>query len=92
MDNEVAKLLYLSGVQEFDDFMESGVWKDMITELTLWLGRIRNELEDPNSDASDKTLHRLGGSAEAVRMALTLPDSIRENIKASIEAKNNEEG
>ena len=83
---------YVSSVQEFDDFVESGVWKDIVGELDIWLKMIHISLEDPNSDALDKTLHRLGGNAETVRRVLLMPEVIRKNIIASQEAKNNEEG
>ena len=83
---------YISSVQEFEDFEKSGIWQDMVNELTLWVGRIRNELEDPEGKLPDKQLHRLGGSAEAIRMTLDLPETVRENIKASLEAKPSEEG
>jgi len=40
----------------------------------------------------DKALHRLGGNAETIRKVHLMPEVIRDNIKASLEAKNNEEG
>jgi len=86
--------MYSSSEKEFEDFEKSTLWKDMVTELTIWLGRIRSELEDPNDDTSDKKLHRLGGNAETIRTVFMLPETIRENIKTLMETKEqpNEEG
>jgi len=86
--------MYSCSEREFEEFEKSNLWKDMLAELTIWLGRIRNELEDPNSDHSDKELHRLGGNAETIRNVFRLTETIRENIKALKEAKEqpNEEG
>ena len=83
---------YVSSVKDFDDFVESGVWKDIQLELNTWLEMIRISLEDPNGNLTDKALHRLGGNAETIRKVLIMPEVVRKNIMASIEAKNNEEG
>ena len=83
---------YVSSVKEFDGFVESGVWRDIQLELNTWLEMIRISLEDPNSNLTDKALHRLGGNAETIRKVLIMPEVVRKNIMASIEAKNNEEG
>ena len=86
--------MYKSSMKDFEDFEKSTLWKDMVEELTVWLGRIRNKLEDPNAELSDKELHRLGGNAETIRNVFRLPETVRENIKAMMETKEqpNEEG
>lgn len=83
---------YVSSVKDFDDFVESGVWKDIKNELDIWLKMIHIALEDPNSNLTDKALHRLGGNAETIQKMFIMPEVVRKNIMASIEAKNNEEG
>ena len=83
---------YHSSAQEFEDFVKSSIWADIVNELNLWLGDIHVALEDPNGDMEDKALHRLGGNAETIRKVHLMPEVIRDNIKASLEAKNNEEG
>ena len=83
---------YRSSVQEFEDFVKSSVWADMVDELNRWLGDVHVILEDPNGDLKDKALHRAGGNAETIRNVHQMPEVIRDNIKASSEAKPNEEG
>jgi len=83
---------YRSSPQDFEDFAKGPVWADMVDELNRWLDDIHVSLEDPNGDMADKSLHRLGGNAETIRKVHLMPEVIRENIKASIEAKRNEEG
>ena len=84
--------MYKSSVQDFEDFVKSSVWADIVEELNLWLGDIHVSLEDPNGNMRDKLLHRLGGNAETIRKVHLMPEIIRDNIKASLEAKPNEEG
>lgn len=86
--------MFKSSEKDFEDFEKSVLWEDMITELTIWLGEIRNNSEDPDGSLSDKQLHRLGGNAETIRNVFRLPETIRVNIKAMREAEeqSNEEG
>jgi len=83
---------YSSSPEDFEDFVKGSVWADIVKELNLWLEDIHIVLEDPNGDLEDKALHRLGGNAETIRKVHQMPEVIRDNIKASLEAKNNEEG
>uniref|UniRef100_A0A6M3K157 Uncharacterized protein n=2 Tax=viral metagenome TaxID=1070528 RepID=A0A6M3K157_9ZZZZ len=69
---------YKSSAAEFDRFMDSGIWEDMIHELKVWLSAIHINLEDP--EAEEKILRRLGGNAETIRRVLMLPVMIRDNI------------
>ena len=90
--------MYSCSEREFEEFEKSNLWKDMVTELTVWLGEIRNNLEDPDGSLTDKQLHKLGGNAETIRNVFRLPETVRLNIKALNEAKEqpneqpNEEG
>ena len=54
-------------------------------ELGHWLMGLHEELEDNEGNHSDKTLHRLGGSAEAIRYFKQLPETIKNNIQAQVE-------
>ncbi len=72
---------YLSSPREFKDFMRSTIWRDFKHELDEWLNDIHLSLEDPSRDMPDKTLHRLGGSAEVVRRVLKMPEVIIMNIE-----------
>jgi len=83
--------MYLCSERDLTEFETGNIWKDMVTELTIWLGRIRNELEDPNNEKTDKELHRLAGSAEAVRNTLRLPETIRNNMAAINAAEDHSE-
>ena len=84
--------MYRSSAAEFEDFVKGNVWADMVDELNRWLGDIHISSEDPNGDLEDKALHRLGGNAETIRKVHLMPEILRDNIKASLEAKPNEEG
>ena len=84
--------MYKSSAADFEDFVKGSVWADMVDELNRWLGDIHVALEDPNGDLEDKALHRLGGNAETIRKVHLMPEILRDNIKASREAKPNEEG
>ena len=83
---------YNSSVKDLEDFMKSVIWRDMVLELSIWLRMAHISLEDPNSDTEDKVLHRLGGNIETIRRVLLLPEVVRDNIKASLEAEHSEEG
>lgn len=82
---------YISSVEAFKSFMESSVWTDMQNEMDRWINDIHEALESGVSvdmsnsrpqiiELTDKQLHRLQGSAEAVRRFKRLPEVIIDNI------------
>jgi len=72
---------YRSSARDFDEFMKSAVWEDMLKEMNDWLGDIHKGLEDPGGLTDDKLLHRLGGNAETIHNIMQMPETIRDNIK-----------
>lgn len=64
----------------FDDFMKSTIWEDIVQEMEVWLEGLHEELEDSGGMTPDKTLHRIGGNAQAIRMFMQMPERIRDNI------------
>ena len=78
-DKEPVQLI--SSPTEFEQGMGSPFWQDMKNQLEAWLSDVRDALEDPENLSFDKTLHRLGGSAQALRRVLMLPNETLTNIK-----------
>jgi len=70
---------------DFEAFEKSTIWWDMMLELGHWLMKIHEELEDHGGVHSDKTLHKLGGNAEAIRYFKQLPETIRNNIQVQLD-------
>lgn len=73
-----------SSPTEFEQGMSSPFWQDMRRALEAWLSDVRDALEDPDNLLLDKTLHRLGGNAEAIRRVLVLPEETLRNIKDNL--------
>ena len=78
-------MTYRSSIRAFDDFLGSLVWRDILQELEEWLKDVHDALEDPDGETEDKTLHRLGGNAQAIRRFILLPEIMRDNIKMDSE-------
>lgn len=70
------------------DFIEnSTVWRDMKSEMNVWLKDIRDQLENPEGHMSVRVLDRLGGNAESVRNLLVLPEVLLDIIDQQEELK-----
>jgi len=78
-DKEPVQLI--SSPNEFEQGMGSPFWQDMKNQLDAWLSDVRDALEDPENISLDKTLHRLGGNAQALRRVLILPDETLKNLR-----------
>ncbi len=73
-------MTYRSSAEEFNSFMKSAIWSDILQEMNNWLDDIHKGLENPSGEIDDKGLHRLGGNAETVRNFMKMPEVIRDNI------------
>jgi len=74
------KLISTKGqMKDFIDY--SPVWKDISSELNVWLEEIRNQLENNDGNMSSRILDRLGGNAESVRNLLNLPLVLLETLE-----------
>ena len=71
---------YRSSAQAFNEFMDSTIWDDLRRELELWLGDVHEDLENASGENDEKILHRLGGSAQAIRRFMLMPEVIRDSI------------
>ena len=76
-----------SNLKNWEDFMQSNIWKDMQDEYSQWLKDLHMLLEDPSGDTPDKVLHRAGGAAEAVRNMLKMPMVTMKNINLDRETE-----
>lgn len=65
----------ISSSRELRDFILSSVWRDIRSELLLWLDDIRSQLEVANEV---EVLRKLQGNAEAVNRMLRLPEILAE--------------
>lgn len=65
----------ISSSREFRDFIISNIWRDIRSELLLWLDDIRSQLEVANEV---EVLRKLQGNAEAVNRMLRLPEILAE--------------
>jgi hypothetical protein len=70
-----------SSPTEFEQGIESQFWQDMKRQIEAWLSDVRDTLEDSDNFLFDKTLHRLGGNAEALRRVLILPGETLKNLR-----------
>jgi len=59
----------------------SPIWRDLKSELNVWLEDIRNQLENSDGNISPRIMDRLGGNAETVRNVLALPEILLETLK-----------
>jgi len=75
----------MPNLRDWEDFERGKFWKEIVSEYTLWLEDIHNELEDNGGDKPDKALHRLGGNAEALRNCMQVVTNIIEALKAELE-------
>lgn len=78
-DKEPVQLI--SSPTEFEQGIGSPFWQDMKNQLEAWLSDVRDTLEDPENIYLDRTLHRLGGNAEALRRVLMLPSETLKNLR-----------
>ena len=67
-----------SSAGQFEEFLESTVWADMLYELHVWLDSVRDGLESVDTD--EKELWRNQGRAEACRYFMSLPEVMRDSI------------
>lgn len=78
------KITYKSTAGQMEEFEKSIIWQDFLLELEDWLEGVHEMLEGSISEEgealSDKGLHRLGGSAEAIRHFMEMPERIAKNI------------
>ena len=81
--NRVAVEL-VSSPNEFKEWLESTPCQDYKNQLEAWLQDVRDTLEDPDNILLDKTLHRLGGNAEALRYVMVLLDMTLVNLEGGI--------
>ena len=77
-DREPIQLI--SSPTEFEQGIGSPFWQDMKNQIEAWLSDVRDALEDSDNVYFDKTLHRLGGNAEALRRVLILPNETLKNL------------
>jgi len=78
-DKEPVQLF--SSPTEFEQGISSPFWQDMSRQIEAWLIDVRDTLEDPDNIYLDRTLHRLGGNAEALRRVLMLPEETLKNLR-----------
>jgi len=78
-DKEPVQLF--SSPTEFEPGIGSPFWQDMRRQIEAWLIDVRDTLEDPDNIYLDRTLHRLGGNAEALRRVLMLPEETLKNLR-----------
>ena len=78
------KVELVSSPSEFKEWLEAPASQDYKNQLTAWLKDVQLALEDPDNILLDKTLHRLGGNAEAIRYALVLLDVTLANLEDDI--------
>ena len=78
-DKEPVQLV--SSPTEFEQGLSSPFWQDMKNQIEAWLSDVRDALEDPENISFDKTLHRLGGNAQALRRVLILPSETLVNLR-----------
>ena len=74
----------VSSSNEFKEWAESVPCQDFKNQLQAWLKDIQLTLEDADNILLDKTLHRLGGNAEALRYAMVLLDITLANLEDDI--------
>lgn len=73
----------VSTSRQVEDFIKfSPIWRDMQTELKIWLDEIHSRLENLDGDFSSRELDRLGGSAEAIRNLQNFPEVLKINAEA----------
>ena len=71
----------LSNKVHLKDFIDnSTIWRDMKSEMDIWLSDIRDQLENNDGQLSVRILDRLGGNAESVRNLMTLPEVLLDII------------
>lgn len=75
-----------SSAGQFEGFLDSTVWADMLYELHIWLDAARDGLESVETD--EKELWRNQGRAEACRYFMSLPEVMRD---ALVEGQEKEE-
>jgi len=88
LKKEVDKKDYtpISTAKAIEDFVRhSSVWKDIRTELSIWLGEVHEMLENLDGSLPSRMLDRLGGCAEAIRNFEDLPHTILTNIDSKTE-------
>lgn len=73
-----------SSPTEFERGVDSPFWRDMKRQIEAWLEDVRDALEDHDNILMDKTIHRLGGNAQALRYVLSLPEITLANLKDNI--------
>ena len=71
---------YISSAEDLKSFLDSSVWRDMKSEIELWLDKIHEALEDPDGEENNESTERLRGSAKALRRVLAMPEVMRETI------------
>lgn len=67
-----------SSTGQFEEFLESTVWADIVYELHVWLNAVRDGLESVDTD--EKELWRNQGRAEACRYFMSLPEVMRDSM------------
>lgn len=67
-----------SSAGQFEKFLESTIWADIVYELHVWLDSVRDGLESVDTD--EKELWRNQGRAEACRYFMSLPEVMRDSI------------
>jgi len=78
------KVELVSSPNEYKEWLEARACQDYKNQLTAWLKDIQLTLEDADNILLDKTLHRLGGNAEALRYAMVLLDITLANLEDDI--------
>jgi len=80
---------FSSTAGQFEEFLNSTVWIDIKSELSVWLEGVRDGLESTDSD--EKELYRNQGRAQGIRYLLSLPETIRDQLVALQEQAQNKE-
>lgn len=75
-----------SNVTNFEDFLESSIWKDLRNEFESMLDNVRDNLE---IEKDSEEIRRFQGRAQALRYAIALPKIVLEELKD--EVKENKE-
>ena len=69
-----------STVTQLKDFQQSGVWRDMQSELQEWIEDLQMILEDPDGTLEVEVLSVTRGSIRALRNVLVMPQIITDNL------------
>ena len=79
---------YLSSAKEVGDFIDSSIWRDMSSELNVWIKSLHEHLEDVEGVYGIEGIKKLQGNIEALRNVKDMPQNILDNILDDTERRN----